>query len=263
MEDQEIKPILGAYSLNYFFGGKQVLKDISFELFKGEIITIIGPNASGKSTLLKILSGILPLKEIESVGQVFCQNRLLFKMTPEERARSVVYLSSELQAEFPLTALETVLMGRICHHLHNYAEKHDIARWAMEQCVCWGLRDRFLHTLSGGERQLVNLARALAQGSRVILLDEALSKMDLHHQTMMGMLFKKLVQKSYSIVLVSHDLNQCLSLADSCVLLLRGEKIAHGQIAEVFRDSHLKKLYPGASFVLGQNPTNQHPHIFL
>ncbi len=263
MEPEQNKPILRAYGVSHSFAQSLVLKEISLEIFKNEITAIIGPNGSGKSTLLKILAGILPLKQ----GQIFCQGAPLSTLTADARGRAITYLSSDLHAEFPLTAFEAVLMGRICQNPHSLRRwnqrENDAVHSAMEQCYCWEYRDRTLQTLSGGERQLVNLARALAQGSKVLLLDEALSKMDLNHQSLIGKLLKKLTQKTHTIVIVSHDLNLSTEWADSCVLLHRGALLASGNLHQVLTSKNMGILYPGTSFLIGEHPISKAPKVFF
>jgi iron complex transport system ATP-binding protein len=136
---------------------------------------------------------------------------------------------------------------------------------AMEQFHCWDWRDRDLQTLSGGERQLVSLARAFAQGARILFLDESLSQMDLHHQAHTGKLLKKMTEQGYAVVLVSHDVNLAAEWADTALLLgPRGQgKIAHGPMREVLTEQNLKKLYPGADLVVGTNPVSHAPKVFF
>ena len=188
-------------------------------------------------------------------------------MTAAERARSIVYVAPGMRAEFPLTAFETVALGRLCHYSHlsvySAQKDRDQIHWAMEQCNCWGLRERYLHTLSGGERQLVVLARALTQGAKVLLLDEALSKMDLHHQAMTGKLLQKLTKLGYSIVLVSHDLNLASEWADNCLLLKNGQAVASGSVKEVLVLDRVKSLYPGAELSVSPSPSSGAPKIFF
>jgi iron complex transport system ATP-binding protein len=261
-------PILAGYSITHLYGGALALSEVSLEASRGEIVALLGPNGSGKSTLLKILAGILPQNPVKEAGpgQVRFMGQDFLSFAPDHRARSVAYVPAELRAEFPLSAQETVLLGRICHGAGLMRKVSDADRQAvqqaMEHCNCWGLRARELHTLSGGERQIVALARALAQGARALLLDEALGKMDLNHQAMMGKLLKRLAGEGYAIILVSHDVNLASEWADRCFLLRSGRKLAEGPTREVLTAANMSALFPGAEFEIGSNPSTGAPKIF-
>jgi len=262
---------LGVFGLSYRFGSREILKEITFELEKGEITALLGPNGCGKSTLMKAVAGVLPLHSPQGSGQVLFQGENLFRYSSGIRAQMVCYVGPELRAEFPLTAQEAVALGRGCHlkdtaigfRSYHAAEDLDAIRMAMEQCFCWEWRDQDLHTLSGGERQLVHLARVVAQGAKVLLLDESLSKMDLHHQAAIGKVLRKLARSGKSILLVSHDLNLASEWADTAILLKAGERVASGKIQEVLSAERLQTLYPGADLVVAASPVTGAPKVFF
>ncbi|MCM2322245.1 MAG: ABC transporter ATP-binding protein [Oligoflexia bacterium] len=260
-------PMLGVYGVSYRYGERQVLDEVSFELEEGEIHSLFGPNGSGKSTLLKIIAGVIALDAPGSSGQIRHRGTDLLALTPLERARVVAYVGGDLRADFPVTALEAVLLGRICHSGGMFqqfsAQDRQVAREAMERCLCWGLRDRELATLSGGERQLVAVARALAQGSRLLLLDEALSRMDLNHQAQMGAVLKALASEGRAIILVSHDVNLASEWAASGLLLKNGRRLGAGPIRELLTRETIQKLYPGAELVICPHPVSGAPKIFF
>ncbi|MCM2279114.1 MAG: ABC transporter ATP-binding protein [Oligoflexia bacterium] len=259
-------PLLGAYGLVCRYGSRKVVDEVSFELEAGEILSLFGPNGSGKSTLLKLISGILPLESSGS-GQIRHSGKDLSALGPAERARVVAYVGADLRADFPLTALEAVLLGRICHSGGIFrqftAQDREVARLAMERCLCWSLRERELATLSGGERQLVAFARALAQGARVLLLDEALSRMDLNHQARMGSLLKELATEGRGIILVSHDVNLASEWARSAILLKDGKRVRSGPIQEILTQDTLEMLYPGAELLVSAHPLSGAPKVFF
>ena len=205
------KSLFGVYGMSYSYGSELVLNEVSFEIEAGEILSLLGPNGSGKSTLLKAAAGVLRLDRKQCSGIIRYRGHDFLKMDHKLRARSVAYVPPAIRAEFPLTAFETVLMGRSCQattmRSPHYEKDRDAVREAMELCLCWSWRDQDLHTLSGGERQLVALARGIAQQAKVFLLDEALSNMDLNHQAAMGRVLKTLAGKGCAIMLVSHDVN--------------------------------------------------------
>jgi iron complex transport system ATP-binding protein len=264
----------GVYGVTYTYGTKTILDSVSFEMDSGESLALLGPNGAGKSSLLKILAGIFPPSTIGK-AKISLQIRLRgeefgtssSKTKAQTRARLMTYVAPELRAEFPITAYETVMMGRLCHHpdLFMAFSENDrkAVETAMQRCFCWELRDRDLDTLSGGEKQLVALARAVAQEARILLLDEVLSKMDLHHQARIGKLLRELATEGKSVILVSHDVNLAAEWASTALLLLKGNVIARGSIAEVMTEENFHRVYPGAKLVAGKNPVTGAPQIFF
>lgn len=254
-------PLLGVFGVTCHYREHVALDEVSFELEAGEILALVGPNGSGKSTLLKAIAGLLPLRGAGRAGQVRVSGHDFLSLDSGSRARQIAYLGEEPRAEFPITAWEAVSLGRFAH---GGAQREDASvRAAMERTLTWALRDRHLDTLSGGERQRVSVARALAQGARLLFLDEALSKMDLHHQAWMGKLLRELAQTGYGIILVSHDLNFAGECASSVLLLQAGRKRAHGPTREVLTTERLAEMYPGAHLLVGANPATGAPQVFF
>lgn len=267
-------PLLAVYGLNFQFSNiaTPVLQEVSFKIEKGEFIVLIGPNGSGKSTLLKIISGIIPLGRIpnqknNNSGQIRFRGEDLLSLSSFKRAQNVVYVGSELRPDFPLTVLETVSMSRVCQNhglLYQIsdADQQKIEK-AMKMCLCWDLRDRRLETLSDGQRQLVALAGAIAQGAKVLLLDESLSKMDLNHRAVIGKTLKSLTkEQGMSVILVSHDINSALEWADSAMILNQGKLIAYGKLKNVINSAYLEQLYPGSQWQISTHPITGAPHVF-
>lgn len=243
-----------------------VLEDVSFDLSRGEILTLLGPNGSGKSTLLKILSGIISIQRKGCSGQVKFRGQDFLSLPLDRRAQQIAYVGSELRTEFPLTVVDVVSLGRVSHNRgllvrlsHQDQDKID---WALEKCLCQGLKSRRIDTLSGGERQLVALACGLAQSPRILLLDESLSKMDLNHQVNIGRMLKGLAAEGLSIILVSHDLNLALEWSQSALLLNKGQVIGHGPLDKVVTQAQIEKMYPGANGSIGTNPATGKVQVF-
>lgn len=260
-------PLLGVYGFSFSYGKSRVLDEFSFEVESGKIVALLGPNGSGKSTLMKAIAGILPFESREASGQIRFRGQDLLNMDTASRARAVAYVGADLRADFPMTAHEAVLMGRICHGsgaLRQFsAQDHEKTEWAMHEALCWTLRDRDLATLSGGERQLVAVARALAQGARLLFLDEALSRMDLNHVALIGKMLRRRLSEGFSTLLVSHDLNIASALADECILLKKGKRIATGKTKEVLTSEKIAELYPGADLKVSANPVSGAPMVFF
>ncbi len=248
---------------------KDVVQNISFEILRGQIVALLGPNGSGKTTLLKLITGILPLKSSgEGSGTVRYLGSDFLRMPIHRRARSVVYVASDLTVEFPLTAEEVVSLGRASQNsgllARLIAGDREKIRWAMELCLCWHLRERKLDTLSGGERQLVAIASALAQDPKILCLDESLSKMDLNHQVNISRTLKTMAAKEgLSVILVSHDINFALEWADHALVLMAGQLMANGAVEKVINKALLNKIYPGADWLVSPSPTTGKPCVFF
>ena len=252
--------ILSAHELTYGFGGHSVLDGLSVQLFEGEILGLIGPNGSGKSTLLKILAGMIPVpgSSIELYGNA------LSSYSSGTRAGKITYVGAELRAEFPLTALEVVSMGALSiSNVPIGQSLRENALLAMKRCHCDELASREIQSLSGGERQLVVLARAVLQGARILLLDESLSRMDLHHQAMVGELLRTLRSEGYSFILVSHDLNLTSEWATRCLLIKNGKNAADGTPESVLTEQTMNDLYPRANLVVGKSPSTGSVKVFF
>ncbi len=264
--------VLGAYGISfawssYALGDALSLEEVSLELSRGEMVGLLGPNGSGKSTLMKILAGILSLKRPGASGQVRYLGQNFLSMPWSHRARHVVYVPPDFRLEFPLSAEEVVLLGRTCQGggflRWRSPEDQKKVEWAMKLCLCWDFRKRRIDCLSDGQRQLVSLARALAQGGRVLLLDETLSRMDLSHQAAIARMLKSLIQEGWSILLVSHDVNLVARWADRVIFLKNGKQLFQGTVREAFTSENLKVLYPQTDLFLGSNPMTGAPQVFF
>ncbi len=269
-------PLLGVYGIQFGKyersdltqgeGRAFVLDEVSFEIFRGEVVALLGPNGSGKSTLMKLIAGVIPLSSKFKSGQVRFLGGDFLSLPSYRRAQRVVYVPPDLQTDFPLTVEEVVQLGKNCR---AYRMPHRVSdatqgavEWAMRKCLCWDFRSRLISSLSGGELQLVALARALAQGAQVLLIDEALSKMDLNHQFLIGRLLKDLAEQKFSILIVSHDYNLVSEWADQAILLKDGKKLFQGPIRQAVTQEWIQILYPQSSVFVGSNPITGAPKIF-
>ena len=260
--------VLGAYGLSFGFGKNGLaLEEATLELCAGEILALIGPNGSGKTTLLKIMAGLLDYRSGGGSGVVRLRGREISSYSVRERARQVAYVAPDLWVDFPLRASDAVAMGRFLRHraVFERLSKEDerAISWALEKTQSQSLRDRDLHELSDGERQRINLARALAQGAKVLLIDEALSRMDLNHQFVLGKLLVELAAQGYAIALISHDLNLAAEWASSCALLNQGKVLRCGPIQNVIDSDAIQSLYPGADLRIAQSPFTGKPKVFF
>jgi len=235
--------MLKANSLFAGYKKKPFLKNINIQVNPGEIIVVIGPNGSGKTTLVRSLAGDITTLS----GNVTINDVPINKMKARDRAKliSVVPQSSSLPGSF--TVEETVSFGRT-PYLNIFgrinAEDEQIAIHSLERVNALELRDRKVGEISGGEQQRVLLARAIAQQTPIMLMDEPTTYLDLHYQVNFLNLIKKLaIEDNKTIIIALHDLNQAASIADRILLLSEGQIIAFGSPREVLREDIISSTY--------------------
>ena len=221
----------------------EVIKNITFSLKQGEICTLLGPNGSGKSTLLKCINKLLKPQK----GVVFIEDKSINDLSEKELAREISYLPQEHNSSFPYTVLDIVLMGRAPYiGLLSLPSKKDvmIAKKAIETV---GMTD-FMHKpyteLSGGQKKLVLIARALAQDAEILLLDEPTNHLDFKNQYVILSKIKKLIKdRGFSAIMTLHDSNLAMVFSDKIAMLKNGKIIAYGPVEEVMNERNLKELY--------------------
>jgi iron complex transport system ATP-binding protein len=232
-----------ADSLEYAYaGGPVVVRDVSLKVPPGSMTAVIGANGSGKSTLIRLLAGLLrPLS-----GRILLEGVLLDSWQPRLRARHIAYVPQSTSTAFPFPVIDLVLSGRTPHTLRfRFESAHDVekAMEALETAGAAHLASRSFTSLSGGERQMVILARALAQEPRLLLLDEPSSSLDLKHRADLIRTLTRLREtKHLSVVMITHDL-QLTGSFDQIVALRSGEVAAAGTPDEVLRDHPLREVY--------------------
>lgn len=232
------------------YGKRVVLRDVSIDIAAGEMVAIVGPNAVGKSTLVRASSGILPpLKGVVRIGE-----KNLANMSPEERARHVAVVPQAVHLPPAFTAFSMVLMGRTPYL--GWFEREDendkqIAIQALQRVGLAAHAHRKVGELSGGEQQLALVARALAQQANVIILDEPTAHLDLRHQDAVLKLVRKLTQDDRLAVMITlHDLNLVSRFCDRVALLSDGRIRKHGVPAEVLTPEELAAVYGIAIHVM-------------
>ena len=235
--------MLKIQNLSVAYGQRPVLKNISFEVKKGETFALLGPNGSGKSTLLRAVSGLLPAAS----GSIRLADQPLGQLRPAERARWVAVVPQNAVLPAAFSAWETVLLGRTpyINFLGQISAKdQEIARYALEKVDALHLADRLIGELSGGEQQRVLLARALAQSTPILLLDEPTTHLDLQHQLGLLELVQKLSREcQLTVVIALHDLNLAARYADRLALLVEGQIKALGTAKEVLRAEVIAAAY--------------------
>jgi iron complex transport system ATP-binding protein len=219
------------------------LRNVSAELRRGEILGILGPNGSGKTTLLRLLSGTrVPLS-----GVVLLDGIPLDRLSRRAVAQRIAVVPQETHLAFDYTVMEMVLMGRHPHlGLFQLEGPHDfaIARDALRATGTEPLESRQFNTLSGGEKQRVVIAAALAQSSDILLLDEPTASLDLGYQLDVAALLTRLNrERGVTIAISTHDLNLAASVCGTLVLIRDGSVIASGPVGEVLTPQNIATLY--------------------
>jgi len=240
-----------------YYGSVKVLESVDFRAAQGELLGILGPNGSGKTTLLRTIARILKPK----TGAILLDGKHVQQMKDKEFSRKFAAVPQDTAINFEFSALDIVLMGRNPHlrRLELESEKDiAIARRCMELTNCWHLAERPVTELSGGERQLVIIARALTQEPRVLLLDEPTSHLDINYQIEIMELLKHLTShEGLIIIAVIHDLNLAAQYCDRLVLLRNGTIIAIGSQYEVLTAENIKAAFGADVIVKRHEMTSQ------
>mgnify|MGYP001285159494 FL=1 len=221
---------------------KLILKDVSARINRGDYFGLIGPNGSGKTTLLKT---ILQLQAKEA-GSIEIFGRRLASYSDKEIAQVISYVPQDTTVHFDFKVRDIVAMGRYAHRSFFNRQKRDddaIIKEAMLRTNTWHFRERSILSLSGGQRQLVFIAKALAQDTPIILLDEPISALDIYYQMNILKLLKSLSNQGKTVVIVLHDLNLAARFCNRLLLLKNGEVEAYGDSEEVLTTKILQDVY--------------------
>jgi ABC-type cobalamin/Fe3+-siderophores transport system ATPase subunit len=219
--------LLEARGISVARGGSEVLRDVTLALGRGEALALVGPNAAGKSTLLRALAGLLR----PSAGEVCLHGRPLRSWRREALARAVALVTPEEEGPPMLTVADRVALGRYPHRgpfrPFTPADREAVSR-ALAQTGIAGLAGRTLGTLSAGERQLATLARGLAQEPEALLLDEPSAHLDIGHQLRLFRVLDEVRARGVAVLAVVHDLQRAAAWAERMVLVARGRIAASG-----------------------------------
>ena len=223
------------------YGSKEILNDISFSIEKGEVLSILGANGSGKSTLLKAMVSILPYK-----GDIYIDENNTKSLSPKQRASLVAYVPQSSTIPFDFNVLEIVLMGRFHKSSFNFSfskKDKEEAYDALKQVGMEEFKMRVFKNLSGGERQLVLIARALAQKSKIIIMDEPVTGLDLGNQMQLLDLISTLANDGKIIIQTTHYPDHALRVSSKVLWLDKGEIIAFGTPKEVISTQRIYDVY--------------------
>lgn len=228
-------------NLSLTLANKRILKNIDMHVKQGEFFALIGPNGSGKTTLLKTIAQLLPFEsgELNIAGK----NPATFKH--KVLARQLSYVPQDTFVDFNFNVKDIVAMGRHAHgsFLGRNESDEQIVKEAMIATNTWRFAEESILNLSGGQRQLVFIAKALTQDTPLILLDEPISALDVYYQMHILTLLKLLTQQGKTVVVVLHDLNLAARFCSKMLLLKEGEVEACGKSEKVLTKHTLKKTY--------------------
>lgn len=218
------------------------LKDVNFELNKGEILSILGANGAGKSTLFKLIMGILnPFQ-----GEIKLNNKSLSTYTMKEIAREIGYVRQYNENNYEYTVKDFLIMGRAPYiGLMQNPKKEDwnIVNQIMEKLEISHLADRSMNELSGGQNQLIFLGRALVQNPKIILLDEPTNHLDLGNQYKILKILKNLAREGYTILMTTHFPDHIILLDGKVGIITSEGNLKYGTVNELLTEEELKNIY--------------------
>ncbi len=247
--------------VGFSYENKEVLIDFSVQINSGEFFGIIGPNGGGKTTLLKLVGGLLKPNQ----GNIKILGEPLVSIPINERAKLIGFVPQENYFGFDFSVLEVVLFGR-----HPYLkqferpQKRDIdkALDALRFTDALGLKDRNILEISSGERQRVVLARALASEPKILLLDEPTSYLDITHQVEIIKILKKLNNEGITVVFLSHDINLTSLVCSRLLLLSNGKMVACDIPEKIINQDFIKEVYKITPHIVS-HPDSHRPQIIL
>jgi iron complex transport system ATP-binding protein len=235
--------LLSANSLSLSYNGHNVVEGFNLSIAPKTIVGLIGPNGSGKTTILRALAGLMEPR----AGTALVQGHHAARLNKQIRARKIGWVPQQESAAWPLTVSEVVRLGRAPHRgwlMPFTKDDLDIVECALARADLLELKHRPVNKLSGGEFQRVLIARVLAQEPEALLLDEPTASLDVHHQVQVLDLVRGLVnEKGLSVVMAIHDLNLAARYCDQLVLLHNGRQVSVGTPEEVLTAENLRAVF--------------------
>ncbi|MCC3145517.1 ABC transporter ATP-binding protein [Halanaerobium sp. Z-7514] len=228
--------------LDFSYQKKKILKKINFKAKKGEFISLLGANGSGKTTFLHCIQGLLPLKE----GKILIDGENIIQLSKKEIAQKISVVPQENKNVFAYEVLEMVVMGVnpwLAFTEHPSPEDYQKAEKILEDLGVVDLKGKNFNQISGGERQLVLIARALMQQTDILLLDEPNSHLDFKNVHLMMEIMRDLSFKNKTVITALHDPNLAYKYSDRVIILKEGEILASGVVEEVMTAANLSAAY--------------------
>lgn len=242
MSEARHEPLISAHGLGFGYPGKAVGRGVNLAVRAGEIVCLLGPNGSGKTTLFKTLLGLIPMQ----AGHVKIADTPLQTMSRQQIARTIAYVPQAHAAHFPYRVIDMVMMGRTAH-LGLFAAPSELdrekARDALTLLGIADLADQPYTRISGGQRQMALIARALAQETRLIVMDEPTASLDFGNQVKVLSQIRQLAARGFGVVLSTHAPDHAFATASRVLLLHNGGLIADGAPAEVLTPETLRTVY--------------------
>ena len=229
-------------NLNFSYDDRQILFDVSFSAEKGEFLSILGPNGVGKSTLFRCVLGLLS----GYTGQVLIDGRDAKSFSVRESARHIAYIPQSSAPAFNYSVFDIALMGRtsgLTTFRTPKAEDREKCHWALEKVGISHLENRCYHRLSGGERQLVLIARALAQDAPILMLDEPTANLDFGNQLRVLTQARELAREGYTVIQTTHHPEQSYQFSDKILALQHGRVLTWGTPDQVLTEKTMRDLY--------------------
>lgn len=253
----EVKDLSGGY------GKKDIIQDISFSLHSGDVLGILGPNGCGKTTLFKLLLGFLP----RSKGEIYIRGISTRKLTGKQLAHELAYIPQAHSPAFNYKVIDMVLLGRTAHIPFLATpgqEDYSLAASALCMLNIKNLAEKEYTKISGGERQLVLIARAICQQAKILIMDEPSANLDYANQQLVLHTVKSLARKGYTIIFSTHSPDQPFRLANKVLLVKNGKNQGFGPPEKVLTSKILKEIYGiNIEIVKVKDSANQHHSLCL
>ena len=259
-EKPRVKHAIQAEDVHLSYGDKPILVGVDLEVSQGEVLGLVGPNGSGKSTFLRIAAGTLAPQR----GRVLLGGEDMAMLKPKDRAKLVAVVQQSPAAPPGFTAMDLALMGRNPHlRLLQWESQsdYDTCRRVMELTETWEFADRQVSTLSGGELQRVFMARALAQETPALLLDEPTAHLDISYQTAtLDIINRVRKQSDLTVIVAMHDLTLAAQYCDRIAVLYEGSVLACGEPSETLNEEVVSKAF-GAPVHIIPHPSTGTPVV--
>ncbi|MDX2321686.1 MAG: heme ABC transporter ATP-binding protein [Moritella sp.] len=266
--DRAIKNVMSMHNVTLRFGNKTVLDKVNLGFNAGQLTAILGPNGTGKSSCLKVMTQELPLKKSKNYELSYDDLTLFGESAgnwqPNELAKSLGVLPQSSNLTFNFSVQEVIELGAIPLTI-SPSQRDETVKTMMEKVGVSHLADARYPLLSGGEKQRVHLARVLTQLSlggdkKMLLLDEPTAALDIEYQHKVLILAKQLAQAGAAVIIVIHDLNLASQYADRLVILNKGHVVADGSPADVITEQNISKVYQHAITIM-QHPEKGYPVV--
>lgn len=247
----------------FSYSKHKVIENFSYTIRSGCFHAVLGPNGCGKTTLLDLLSGYIN----PSSGRIYFNGKKLSAYGKRHLSRHIALVPQEYRVNFPYTVREVVAMGRYPHQArfsHPTTRDMQIVENALEICEAKELSERYITELSGGEKQRVIFARAIAQDTTVLLLDEPCASMDVKHALrILNVALEKVRKKNMTVIAVMHDINLAARYSDNLIFMKQGQRIASGPAEDSLDVNIIREVFEVESLVAMEHNLNVPQVVFL